>query len=404
MPPSTATQRETLLLDALDAVQRDAWRWRTARARARSAALRAPVPAPACDDRADVLLDRGRRGLILGVAHAEAAAEVPDGEARRAWRARRRRGGTGRGSSSCEPMWACRPVQLKALDAHDPLDRRGRVGHGEAELGVGLPGGDLLVRLAGDVGRDAQQHRLRGAGPSLPRRRRGARRASSRARRSISSKLSTTIAPTRWPRAAASSASDLALPCSTSRSGAKPAASARCSSPPEATSQHSPSLGEQGEHGGAGKRLRGEHHVEVLVAGVAAGLRGTRARGRAGRPRRRRRRASRTRARARSRRSPPTSRRPRSLRRLPSGKTSERVVPVWPCRLIIVAAGALPLGGAALRRRARARPPRRRRRPSRAAPSGDQHDALELRRGEPGEHLLVAPDELDEEALETGAR
>ena len=95
----------------------------------------------------------------------------------------------------------------------------------EAELRVGLAGGDLLVGLAAHVGGDADEDRLGRARPARPRRP-GAPAAS------ISSKLSITIKPT--PALAApsrSSASDLALPCSTIRSGAKPAFSARCSSP-----------------------------------------------------------------------------------------------------------------------------------------------------------------------------
>ncbi len=59
--------------------------------------------------------------------------------------------------------------------------------------------------------------------------------------RSISSKLSSTISPTPPSSAARSSSSDFALPCITIRSGAKPAASASCSSPPDATSHDSPS-------------------------------------------------------------------------------------------------------------------------------------------------------------------
>jgi hypothetical protein len=59
--------------------------------------------------------------------------------------------------------------------------------------------------------------------------------------RSISSNESMTIRPTPADRAAASSPSDLLLPCRTSRSGGTPAASATWSSPPVDTSRYIPS-------------------------------------------------------------------------------------------------------------------------------------------------------------------
>ena len=69
----------------------------------------------------------------------------------------------------------------------------------------------------------------------------GPRRPDNRASRSISSKESTTILPTPAPNAASSSASDLLLPCRTSRSAGTPAASATASSPPVDTSMQQPS-------------------------------------------------------------------------------------------------------------------------------------------------------------------
>ena len=119
-------------------------------------------------------------------------------------------------------------------------------------------------------------------------------------------RLSITISPTRSCSAPASSARDFALPCMTMRSAGKPAPSARCSSPPEATSHHSPSCANSSSTAVAGNALDANRTAKSSWR-ASAGRRGTRGRGRAGRPRRRRRRACRTRARARSRR----SRRPR---------------------------------------------------------------------------------------------
>ena len=196
-------------------------------------------------------------------------------------------------------MCACRPCSGEAR--RSPGTRAiasRRVGHREAELRVGLAGGDLLVRLAAHVGGDAHQHGLGAARRS---------RAPSTQQPLQAVDLVEVVDHDQPPRDGAgairSSASDLALPCSTIRSGAKPAASARCSSPPEATSHHRPSCCEQREHRRAGERLGGEHHVEVGVAGLAPGVEERARARRAGRPRRPRRPASRTRARARSCRS-----------------------------------------------------------------------------------------------------
>ena len=203
-------------------------------------------------------------------------------------------------------MWACSPGEREPVDALDPRDRRPRIVHREAELRVGLAGRDLLVRLAPHVRRHPHQHRLGLSASARPRR---SAAPGGRSRRSCPPRSG----PRATSSAIASSASDFALPCITIRSGAKPAFSARCSSPPEATSHHRPSLGEQLEHGGAGERLRGEHHVEVRVPCLRAGLRRTPARARADRPRPPRRRGCRTRAPARSCRSrPPPAARARS--------------------------------------------------------------------------------------------
>ncbi len=163
-------------------------------------------------------------------------------------------------------------------------------------------------------------------------------RSSSRSRRSISSRLSITISPTRWRSAIRSSASDLALPCSTSRSGAKPALQREVHLPAGGHVAPQPLLRERAQHGGAGEGLGGEQHVQLRAAwpqrpGPAAASASAQARGRPPRrPRPRRRSSSATtyagvpNSRASSIVShPPTSRRPRSLMRLPSGNTRARL-------------------------------------------------------------------------------
>ena len=81
------------------------------------------------------------------------------------------------------------------------------------------------------------------------------------ARRSSSSKLSTTMRPTPAARAARSSSSDLLLPCSTSRSAGTPAASATWSSPPVATSTLHALLVDEASHRQAEERLRRVGHA-----------------------------------------------------------------------------------------------------------------------------------------------
>ena len=104
------------------------------------------------------------------------------------------------------------------------------------------------------------------------------RRCSSRSR-SISSRLSITISPTRSAQRRRELGLGLGVAVHHDALGRKAGASARCSSPPEATSHHSPSCGEQLEHRGAGEGLGGEHDREVLVA--AARPAATKARARA---------------------------------------------------------------------------------------------------------------------------
>ena len=131
--------------------------------------------------------------------------------------------------------------------------------------------------------------------------------------------------------------------------------------PPEATSHHRPSCANSVSTAVHGKRLGCEHDVEVLVPGVAR------------RPRRN--------ARARARRSssattyagvpnsrassivsqPPTSRRPRSFRRLPRGSACESRSRRWPSLDYRLPASPPPSDACRLRRSLRpaARPPRR---------------------------------------------
>ena len=135
-------------------------------------------------------------------------------------------------------------------------------------------------------------------------------RPRARSSRSISSKLSITIAPTRWRSAMRSSASDLALPCSTIRSGRKPASQREVQLAAGGRVAPQALLREQRQHGAC----RGTPSRRTRRGSPRGRRRGrparTLARARADRPRRPRRRACRTRAPARSCR----SRRPRDGR------------------------------------------------------------------------------------------
>ena len=107
-----------------------------------------------------------------------------------------------------------------------------RVVEPEAELRVGLAGGDRGVRVAGDVGRDAQLDRL------------GARRRGRRARSSLSrsSKLSTTTSPMPGVERLAQLGLALGVAVQVDPLGRRRRpCSASASSPPEATSQPRPS-------------------------------------------------------------------------------------------------------------------------------------------------------------------
>ena len=251
---------------------------------------------------ADVLLDRGRGLLVGGVAHPEAAPHVPDGLLAEA-RQRGRGAGEGRQLQQLRADVGVDAQQLEPVDGGGELEGARRLrpsrtrtssspGRWRSWRGCRRPRPGSPARApAGARGRP------RGRGP--PGRRRRSARAAARARRSCRS---------RSPRGdgagpSAAPAWDLALPCSSRRSGAKPALSARCSSPPEATSHHSPSPREQLEHGAAGEGLGGEHDLQLLVAAPRRRPPGRPGPVPAGPPRRPRRRASRTRVPARSDRS-----------------------------------------------------------------------------------------------------
>ncbi len=90
--------------------------------------------------------------------------------------------------------------------------------------------------------------------------------------RSISASESTTIRPTPASSAAASSASDLLLPCRSIRSPGKPARTATASSPPVHTSRPSPSSLDPAGHRGAEERLGGveDHRAAERLPVVAA--------------------------------------------------------------------------------------------------------------------------------------
>src|SRR5271166_213137 len=140
---------------------------RHARVRAQRASGLDQQPRPVPDavllrgahDRRDPLVDRRRLGLEIGVAHAEPAPEVPHRE----------------GAQPCElrdlPPEGLELEQLRAdvgvdaeqlqvLDLPDALDRRGGLLEREAELRVVVAGRDLLVRVAAHVRVDADEHSL----------------------------------------------------------------------------------------------------------------------------------------------------------------------------------------------------------------------------------------------------
>ena len=127
-------------------------------------------------------------------------------------------------------------------------------------------------------------------------------RAASAASRAISSNESTTIRPTPASSAAASSATDLLLPCSAIRSAGNPARSATASSPPVQTSRPSPSSSTQRTTARAEERLAG-----VVDVGAAERRREVAAAARGSRPRRGRRPGCRARP-TRSRTSTPAQR------------------------------------------------------------------------------------------------
>ena len=277
MPPSTATQVRDVALDALHRVERHAGVGASARGRARSAG--------ACPGVHPVLARRARR----------ACRRTPRSSAGSAGTRCRRRRDRRRGPRSGNVAelrelrhLAAKGLQLEQLradvgvqagerepgDALDPLDRRRGVAPSRSRTSS-RPGPVEIFSCVSPrtSGRDPDQHRL---GLRPVRARGGQPLAGGRSRRSCPPR---SARPAR-PAPSRSSASDFALPCITIRSGAKPAFSARCSSPPEATSHHRPSSREQREHGGAGERLRGEHHVEVRVPASAPACTNARARAR----------------------------------------------------------------------------------------------------------------------------
>ena len=233
-----------------------------------------------------------------------------------------------------------------------------------------------------------------------------ARRRSAAPARSISSKLSITISPTPHSSAIRSSDSDLALPCITIRSGAKPACSARCSSPAGGHVAPQPLLREQRP-----ARPCRERPWRRTPRGS---------------PRARSAGRHRTNARARARRSssattyagvpilareldrvaaadlqPPALVQAAAERECRTERVCEEVVPV---AIAVIIAWRVRLGPAGRSRRgSRAQPrhavlTRHQRQPH--EPDRHQHDALQLRRRQPRQHLVVAADELDQQALQ----
>ena len=151
-------------------------------------------------------------------------------------------------------------LQRQPVDAADPLDRRRDLVHREAELRVGLAGGDLLVRLPAHVRRHADQHAAAGASSRQPLETIDLvevvdhDQPDARIERHPQLRLGLRVAVQHDP---------LGREARVQRE-VQLAAGGHVA--PQAL------LREQREHGGAGERLGGEHHVEVLVARLRAGL------------------------------------------------------------------------------------------------------------------------------------
>ncbi len=285
----------------------------------------------------------------------EAAAEVPHREVAELGQ-RGRRAANGSRSSSCEPMWACSPSQRQ------PRDRRARARSPRAPAAIEKPNFESAwpVEIFSWVSPCTSGVTRTSTGWRAARPRARPRRSAPRAR-SISSKLSITIAPRRCRSAMPQLRLGLGVAVQHDPLRAKAGAqrqvqlAAGGDVAPQALLANSSSTAVQGN------ALEANTTWKSLVAGSRARPAGRRGRARAGRPRRPRRRACRTRAASSIVSQPPTSRRPRSLRRLPRGNTSERVVPV-----AIAADYRLPLqppsdgGRRAMRRRGALRPSRRR--------------------------------------------
>ena len=178
MPPSTATQVETLRLTVCDRVERDR---RVGHQRPpgleQQPLARAQLGVHGIDDRVHVLLDARRTaGRRCRRPPARRRGCRPANEPSVAIARTAARNGSS--ENSCEPMWKCRPTSTSVGLRTQPLDRLPGLGQREPELGVGLAGRDLGVGVAGHVGSDAQQHLL-AAGGREPRRRSPSSRSSS---------------------------------------------------------------------------------------------------------------------------------------------------------------------------------------------------------------------------------
>ena len=406
MPPSTATQRETfcLTLSTVYSVTPAFAHERAPRLDQQPLLGTGPLACAARTTARDVVLDRRRRTGWSAVYCTPSppprshTGKSPSFASSRAV-ARGRAPAPG-AASRCARAAPAASGPRRHARARSP---RRRVDHREAELRVGLAGGDLLVRLP------------------------ASRRASPAA------------APAARPRSAsAPSAMSCAEPLDLvevvdhdqpARGGAAP-----CAAPPRTwrcrAARSARARSPHSAPGAARRRTRrrttappAANSASTAVQGNALDANTTwksscprgpparrRARARAGRPRRRRRRACRTRAPARSCR----SRRPPAGRARSGGCRAGTRARGWSGRHArIIACRAAPVvrrAGAGPGASAGARQRRRRRRRARAIPPAtstpDQAisaEALELRRGQPGEHLGVAADELDQEALQAAA-
>ena len=159
MPPSTATQVETLRLTVSTVYRVTVELATSARPGSSSSRLSSPISSCSAPTIASTYCSASRRPLVGRVGGTEPAAEVVDAELPEL----RDRPDRLPERLELEQLRAdveVQPDQLERLALPQAGDRGRRLGDREAELRVGLPGRDLVMGVAGDAGGDPDQHLL----------------------------------------------------------------------------------------------------------------------------------------------------------------------------------------------------------------------------------------------------